>query len=66
MGLFTSSWIAIRTEGRTRSERIDQIEAILKSNGIKTKITDEGNGMRRAHVKKKELEKASQLIIGID
>ncbi len=62
MALFGNPWIALRTEGGSRVDHIDRIQASFKTQGIKTKVTDVGNGLRRIHVRKKDLERAKELL----
>lgn len=62
MGLFGSRWAAIRTEGGTRTDIIDRLQALFKSHGIKTKITTEGNALKRISVLKKDIERAKELM----
>lgn len=61
MGLF-NKWTALRTEGGSRSELIDRLEAHLKANGLKAKVTQEGNQLKRLHVLKKNEEQAKALL----
>lgn len=65
MGLF-NRWTALRTEGGARSELIDRLEAHLKANGLKTKITLEGNNLKRLHVLRKNEEQAKELLKQFD
>lgn len=66
MALFGSKWSALRTEGGSRSEVIDRLEAYLKTNGLKTKITNEGTSLKRIHVKKNDFERAQELLKAFD
>ena len=66
MALFWSRWIPVRTEGGSRSELIDRLEAHFKANGLKTKITIEGNSLKRIHVLKKNVEEAKVLLEAFD
>ncbi|MFD1957877.1 hypothetical protein ACFSL6_27815 [Paenibacillus thailandensis] len=64
MGLF-NRWTALRTEGGTRAELIDRLEAHLKANGLKAKITTDGN-LKRLHVLRKNEERAKELLEQFD
>ncbi|MGO4179611.1 hypothetical protein AB4Z45_14930 [Paenibacillus sp. MCAF9] len=66
MALFWNRWIVIRTEGGSRSELIDRLEAHFKTNGLKTKITIEGNSLKRIHVLKKDADLAKTLLDAFD
>jgi hypothetical protein len=66
MALFWRRWIPVRTEGGSRSELIDRLEAHFKANGLKTKITIEGNSLKRIHVLKKNVEEAKVLLEAFD
>jgi len=66
MALFWNRWIVIRTEGGSRSELIDRLEAHFKTNGLKTKITIEGNSLKRIHVLKKDADLAKTLLDTFD
>lgn len=66
MALFGSRWIPVRTEGGSRSELIDRLQAHFKSNGLKSKITIEGNSFRRIHVLKKYADQAKVLLDAFD
>jgi uncharacterized protein YqgV (UPF0045/DUF77 family) len=66
MALFWRRWIPVRTEGGSRSELIDRLEAHFKANGLKTKITIEGNSLKRIHVLKKDAEAAKVLLDAFD
>ncbi|MEF2244125.1 MULTISPECIES: hypothetical protein [unclassified Paenibacillus] len=61
MGLFGGKWIAIRTASGSRADDMDRLYAILKSNGLKAKISTEGN-LKKVSVKAKDEEKARQLV----
>ncbi|QAY67686.1 hypothetical protein [Paenibacillus protaetiae] len=65
MGLF-SKWTALRTEGGSRAELIDRLEAALKAQGLKVKITDEGNNLKRLHVLQKQEQQARELLEQFD
>ncbi|WP_141506554.1 hypothetical protein [Paenibacillus luteus] len=66
MALFWSRWIPVRTEGGSRSELIDRLQAHFKANGLKSKITIEGNSLRRIHVLKKDADLAKGLLEAFD
>lgn len=66
MALFWNRWIPVRTEGGSRSELIDRLQAHFKSNGLKSKITIEGNSFRRIHVLKKDADQAKVLLEAFD
>ncbi|MDQ8734125.1 MULTISPECIES: hypothetical protein [unclassified Paenibacillus] len=66
MALFWNRWIPVRTEGGSRSELIDRLEAHFKANGLKSKITIEGNSLRRIHVLKKDADLAKVLLDAFD
>lgn len=66
MALFWNRWIPVRTEGGTRSELIDRLQAHFKANGLKSKITIEGNSLRRIHVLKKDADLAKGLLEAFD
>lgn len=66
MALFWSRWIPVRTEGGSRSELIDRLQAHFKANGLKSKITIEGNSLKRIHVLKKDTAKAKELLDAFD
>ncbi|MGG1634689.1 hypothetical protein BK120_04435 [Paenibacillus sp. FSL A5-0031] len=66
MALFWNRWVVIRTEGGSRSELIDRLEAHFKTNGLKTKITIEGNSLKRIHVLKKDADLAKTLLDAFD
>lgn len=63
---FWSRWVAVRTEGGSRADLIDRLQAHFKSNGVKSKITNEGNSLKRIHVLKKDQERAMTLIEDFD
>ncbi|MFF2481237.1 hypothetical protein [Paenibacillus sp. NPDC058071] len=64
--LWWKRWIAIRTEGGSRADLIDRIEAHFKANGIKSKITLEGNSLKRIHVLQKDESLARELLAAFD
>lgn len=66
MGLFGNRWIAVRTETGSRTDVIDRLQALFKSHGIKSKISFEGNALKRISVPKKEIERARELIDAFD
>lgn len=66
MALFWSRWIPVRTEGGSRSELIDRLQAHFKANGVKSKITIEGNSLKRIHVLKKDTAQAKVLLDAFD
>lgn len=66
MALFWNRWVAVRTEGGARSELIDRLDAHFKSNGLKTKVTVEGNTLKRIHVLKKDADAAKPLLEAFD
>ncbi|CAM4352606.1 hypothetical protein FHS16_002683 [Paenibacillus endophyticus] len=66
MALFWNRWIPVRTEGGSRAELIDRLEAHFKANGLKSKITIEGNSLRRIHVLKKDADLAKVLLDAFD
>lgn len=66
MAWFWSSWVSLRTEGGSRSEIIDRLQAHLKSKGLKSKITTEGNSLKRIHVLKKDVDQAKALLTAFD
>jgi len=66
MALFWNRWIVVRTEGGSRSELIDRLEAHFKTNGLKSKITIEGNSLKRIHVLKKDADLAKTLLDAFD
>ncbi|WP_424766569.1 hypothetical protein [Paenibacillus sp. sgz302251] len=63
---FWNRWSSVRTEGGSRSELIDRLQEHFKANGLKTKVTLEGNSLKRIHVLKKDADKAKQLIETFD
>ncbi|NIK79444.1 hypothetical protein FHS15_004604 [Paenibacillus castaneae] len=63
---FWNRWISVRAEGGSRSELIDRLQAHFKANGLKTKITAEGNSLKRIHVLKKDAELAESLLAAFD
>lgn len=63
---FWNRWTPLRTEGGARAELIDRLEAHLKSNGLKAKITLEGNNLKRIHVLRKDEAKAKELLAAFD
>ncbi|MCU6708539.1 hypothetical protein M6D81_07390 [Paenibacillus sp. J5C_2022] len=65
MGLFGGRWVVMRTEGGSRADQIDRLYALFKSEGLKTKITEEG-ALRRIHVKKKDTDRAKELMDAFD
>ncbi|MGO4549308.1 hypothetical protein AB4Z29_31465 [Paenibacillus sp. 2TAB23] len=66
MALFWNRWIPVRTEGGSRAELIDRLEAHFKANGLKSKITIEGNSLKRIHVLKKDADLAKVLLDAFD
>jgi hypothetical protein len=66
MALFWNRWIVVRTEGGSRSELIDRLDAHFKTNGLKSKITIEGNSLKRIHVLKKDADLAKKLLDAFD
>lgn len=66
MALFWNRWVAVRTEGGSRAELIDQLQAHFKASGLKTKITIEGNSLKRIHVLKKDADQAKALLEAFD
>lgn len=66
MALFWNRWLPVRTEGGSRSELIDRLQAHFKANGLKTKVTIEGNSLKRIHVLKKDAELAKVLLDAFD
>lgn len=63
---FWNRWVSLRAEGGTRADRIDRLQAYLRASGLKTKITEEGNSLKRIHVLKKDAEKAKNLMDAFD
>jgi len=63
---FWNRWISLRTEGGSRAEQIDRLQAHLRASGLKTKITDEGNSLKRIHVLKKNFDQAKELMEAFD
>lgn len=63
---FWNKWVSVRTEGGSRSELIDRLQAHFKSNGIKSKITDEGSSLKRIHVRSNHVERARELMKDFD
>lgn len=66
MGWFGSKWVAVRTESGSRVDDIDRLDAIFKSNGLKTKVTLEGSSLKRIQVRKQDVERANELIDTFD
>lgn len=66
MALFWSRWIPVRTEGGSRTELIDRMQAHFKANGVKSKISIEGNSLKRIHVLKKDAGLAKVLLDAFD
>ncbi|MNE58368.1 hypothetical protein D3C80_1533920 [compost metagenome] len=66
MALFWNRWVSLRTEGGSRSELIDRLQAHFKASGIKSKITNEGSSLKRIHVLKKDVEQAKALLEAFD
>ncbi|MDQ0061932.1 hypothetical protein [Paenibacillus harenae] len=63
---FWNRWVAIRTEGGSRAELIDRLQAHLKAGGLKSKITNESGSLKRIHVLKKDLDQAKTLLETFD
>ncbi|MFC4777907.1 hypothetical protein ACFO9Q_13995 [Paenibacillus sp. GCM10023252] len=66
MGLLWNRWTPLRTESGTRAELIDRLEAYFKVSGLKSKITLEGNGLKRIHVRTKDQDRARDLLAAFD
>lgn len=66
MAFLWKRWVAIRTEGGSRADLIDRMEAHLKANGVKSKITSEGSNLKRLHVLTKDEERAKALLDTFD
>ncbi|MDQ6421008.1 hypothetical protein RB620_16390 [Paenibacillus sp. LHD-117] len=62
MGLFGNRWVTIRTESGTKADDIDRLQAVFKSNGLKSKILLEGSHLKKIQVTKKDMERAKELI----
>ncbi|OBR63638.1 hypothetical protein A7K91_06760 [Paenibacillus oryzae] len=62
MGWFGSKWVVVRTESGSRVDDIDRLDAIFKSNGMKTKISLEGSSIKRIQVRKKDVDRAKELM----
>ncbi|MFD0590561.1 hypothetical protein ACFQZE_21470 [Paenibacillus sp. GCM10027627] len=62
MAWFWDPWVAVRTEGGLKADDIDRLHAIFLNNGIKSKVTDEGETLKRIHVLKKDIVRAKELI----
>lgn len=66
MALFWRKWVPVRTEGGSRAELIDRLQAHFKASGLKSKITTEGNALKRIHVLKKDADRAKELLDAFD
>lgn len=66
MGWFGSKWVVVRTESGTRVDDIDRLDAIFKSNGLKTKISLEGSSIKRIQVRKQDVDRAKELMQTFD
>ncbi len=66
MGLFGSSWVTVRTESGARADDIDRLYANFKAEGLKAKVTMEGNSIKRIHVKKNDIDRAKELMEAFD
>ena len=62
MGWFGGKWIAIRSASGARADDMDRLYAILKSSGLKAKISDEGGRLKTVSVKAKD-EEAARLLV---
>lgn len=65
MGLW-KKWVAIRTEGGSRVDLIDRLEAYFKRNGIKSKISIETSSLKKIHVLEKDENRARELMAEFD
>jgi len=63
---FWNRWIAIRTEGGSRADLIDRLQAYLKAHGVKSKITFEDHALKRLHILKKDRERVPALLEAFD
>ncbi|MGO4110711.1 hypothetical protein [Paenibacillus sp. YAF4_2] len=66
MALWWNRWVAFRTEGGSRAEEIDRLQAHFKENGVKSKITLEGSSLKRIHVRSKDEDRAKELAASFD
>lgn len=66
MGLFGNRWVAVRTESGARADDIDRLDAWFKTHGLKSKVTLEGNSLKRIHVRKNDAARAAELMAAFD
>jgi len=64
--LWWKKWVAIRTEGGSRADLIDRLQAHFKENGVKSKITLEDHGLKRIHVLQQDESRARELLAAFD
>ncbi|WP_258235096.1 hypothetical protein [Paenibacillus agaridevorans] len=62
MGLFGRRWVTVRTESGSKADDIDRLQAVFKSNGLKSKILMEGSHLKKIQVTTKDVERAKELI----
>lgn len=62
MGLFGGKWIAIRSASGARADDMDRLYAILKSSGLKAKISEGAGKLKTVSVKAKDEEAAKVLV----
>jgi hypothetical protein len=55
-------WALIVSESGARVDRIDRLEAFLKSRGMKSRITREPGGMTKLFVRQNDVEGAKALL----
>ncbi|XEC95285.1 hypothetical protein AB6A23_01515 [Paenibacillus tarimensis] len=59
-------WQSVKSEGGSRAERIDRLQAYLKSFGIKSKIASGVANTVQLKVLKKDIEQAKKLVEKFD
>ncbi|GGF92082.1 hypothetical protein [Paenibacillus abyssi] len=57
-----SRWQPIKSEGPSRTERIDRLQAYLKANGVKSKTGAGAANTLQLKVRKKDVDRAKALV----
>ncbi|MFD2117075.1 hypothetical protein ACFSTH_19840 [Paenibacillus yanchengensis] len=60
MGWFGGKWVTIRTASGSKLDEAERLYALLKSNGIKAKVVEDGV-LRKVNVKAKDEQAARTL-----